>query len=1160
AFDAGYELATQWLPWTVKGATEKTGAVPSNSGKNFDWERLPGLLLFRHHFFVKAPDTQPAAQSLNAREQDSMLLVFVVGETPTAGINGYEFDIARFTIHALAPSLADLYIAGPNFSGSFPSMTHLLNEPGMIAGRIQMRSGTVSNDRYAAEMLTELPGKYISFHAAVPPGSSFPEQLQKLALKCHIDPAHTAQIMETETGFAAVDTAQQDDQPSDRATPLVIRYPRNIAQLRNTYNDAAFASSAAQSGTASPPPVNFSLKDTQAGEDEFPTFSTSHTPISQNAVLDQIAQRIKRNRIRLVGLSASNIFDTLFLSNFLRRHCPDTRVVLPSADLLFVEDAASAGLSGLMAISPFPLFPEGTPLPGKRKGRDITTFASSDQAAEFNAVLSLLRSMGAVDPALNYQQGYAPALNSNGIPSAWVLVLSSQGWMPVDWFSQPPLPAKVAEAKLQWWDPARSRPSTDDYLSPLKAGGPLWLTLCAITAFATCALCFRLWHLKLHPENRVWSSFCLEDPDPGKTLAKCDPAAVPQALQILRLRYFFMMAFFTNLAVANALFLCPMLADNRSGIHYRTILVITCVAFCWAAFTSILLVRQWLPAHTWSRQAVALNIGLLSIATCTIGAWSYCCFFNHVASVMFSFRTLSLAGSECPLWPLLSVTLGLSYMAFCQLRRFTWCYRRQPYLDTSLFDGLLKNEFTETKGRLETSLMNPTGIGIAKATAGLHPWLQQAVMLSWPFLLSVLVMFLLGDSLYSFESRVFTYALEALFAMLVAFTLASLFRFFACWKILRAFLVTLNSIVLGRFFEEVSEFAGSSGPIWVRDVKLMSLSTAVNGYIALHNLNCLRKVPFKPGTAEYLNALQTFLNTPNSASNSAPAQPNSRTSWRQKFNNAWEHPASKASERQEFIEAYHQFRLCAKQIAVALGQQILLNYWANNRLDFVGVAPSEEDRADSSPAKPKPLADTTTAEASGLSPEKPIAAAALPNSSRIASEAVAPGLVALAQATAVADRLEVEAPGKSAQSSQTPAPAKAEYEFAARYLALHYSTYIGYVLHQLQNLLVGSTVCFVLLMLGLNSFAFQAPQTIFHLASVSVIIAGAFVVTVLAQMERDPILSRLSGSTGGELGKDFYIRALTFGTLPILTVLGAEFPSIGQYLSTWIQPLSAALH
>ena len=210
AFDSGFELAMQWLPWTVKAAAEKTGAVPGSTDKSFDWERLPGLLLFRHHFFNQVSDVS------GAPGPDSLLLVFVVGETPTAGVNGYQFGMARATIQALSvPSSHNFYIAGPNFSGSFPSMTRLLEDSASGVAHIEMRSGAVTNDRYAAQMLTELEKRFsidkravdarpsICFYASVPSSFSFLQQFKKLAGKLHIDEAQTAQIMETETGFAA---------------------------------------------------------------------------------------------------------------------------------------------------------------------------------------------------------------------------------------------------------------------------------------------------------------------------------------------------------------------------------------------------------------------------------------------------------------------------------------------------------------------------------------------------------------------------------------------------------------------------------------------------------------------------------------------------------------------------------------------------------------------------------------------------------------------------------------------------------------------------------------------------------------------------------------------------------------------------------------------
>ncbi len=1152
AFDVGYELATQWLPWTVKAATEKTGAVPANTDKSWDWERLPGLLLFRHHFFEQS-------KTKDEPSPDSLLLVFVVGETPTAGVNGYQFELARATIRALSdPSAQILSVAGPNFSGSFPSIAHLLEDSASSWEHIEMSSGTATNKDYADQMLSELENKptsamrvnnprpFVTFHGSLPPNSSFRNSLKQLAGKLHIEEPQVAEILETETGFATF---------SGNGGPFpIFRYPRDIAQLRNTYNDAAFASSAGQTNTASPPPVDFSLKDTQAGEDDFPTFSTSHTPLSQNAVLEQIAQRIKQNHIRLISLSASNIFDRLFLVNFLAHNCPDTRVVLPSADLLFVEDAAAQSLSGLMAISPFPLFPEGTSAKKSGSGSDTITFASSDQIAEFNAVLSLLGMMNKhfADQAATYQQDHGPSV-ANGAPySDWVLVLSSRGWTPVDLFSQPNNRFKNGSP---WYPPVKSKVSIDDSLSGLKAGSSLWLALSAAIALTTCFLCHRIWRLKRNPEERVWSSFCLEDPEPNQAQSGGPSGVASQ--QVLRSRYFCMNACFSNLAVANALFLCPMLARNGwDGFYYWAIWSLLFVAFGWAAITSAKLVRSWLPPHARSPESVALNLGVQFIALGTVAVWCYCCFSNGVASTMLNFRTLTLAASVCPLWPLFFGTLGLFGMAFFQLRRFTWCDRRQPYIDTSLFDELLDSEFTEIRKRLETRLMSPTLSGVWKAVGRLFgAKLQNLAMLCWPLFLLLGVTFVLGNSFESFELRAFTYTVELLFTILALFTLSNLFRFLACWTKLRAFLINLNSILLGRFFEQVSEFSGGGGPVWVHDVKLMSLSTVINGYIALYNLGRLQKMPLRPGAAEYLGALKGFLKTPTSPSKHG---------------------------RRDFVESYRNFRLCASDICVELGKNVLNTYWTTNRLDFVAVGDPQESA--NAPIEPKATLRTDAQYApvdldkavlnpcwtanrmefvsshhvrnAAESAAEPLRMAAAANSSQT-SPADRQSLGSMS--SWVMDRLELVASSKPDDTSKTSSPSRDQYELASRYVTLHYSAYIGYVLHQLQNLLVGSTVCFVLSMLGLNSFVFQAPQTIFHLVSAGVVIGGIIVLVTLAQMERDPILSRLSGSKEGHLGKDFYVRALTFGIPIVLTVLATEFPSIVQYISMWITPMSAAL-
>jgi hypothetical protein len=60
---------------------------------------------------------------------------------------------------------------------------------------------------------------------------------------------------------------------------------------------------------------------------------------------------------------------------------------------------------------------------------------------------------------------------------------------------------------------------------------------------------------------------------------------------------------------------------------------------------------------------------------------------------------------------------------------------------------------------------------------------------------------------------------------------------------------------------------------------------------------------------------------------------------------------------------------------------------------------------------------------------------------------------------------------------------------------------------------------------------------------------------VFIQMNRDPVLSSLNGTKPGQLSwdRDFIFRILIYGIVPILTLLGAQFPqSVGQIVSHFI--------
>jgi hypothetical protein len=71
---------------------------------------------------------------------------------------------------------------------------------------------------------------------------------------------------------------------------------------------------------------------------------------------------------------------------------------------------------------------------------------------------------------------------------------------------------------------------------------------------------------------------------------------------------------------------------------------------------------------------------------------------------------------------------------------------------------------------------------------------------------------------------------------------------------------------------------------------------------------------------------------------------------------------------------------------------------------------------------------------------------------------------------------------------------------------------------------------------------------------------GVPIVITFAQMDKDAILSRLSDTEPGKLDSAFYVRLVSYGALPLLTVLASQFPSIGRFLFSWVQPAIETLH
>ena len=96
---AGWDFATQWLPWNDSIDPGEKDPAKRREQRDVvrELQRQPGLLIFRQHDESAAFFPEDDPHHVNPR----VLFVFLVGETPTAGVNPAPFQLARAYMRAL---------------------------------------------------------------------------------------------------------------------------------------------------------------------------------------------------------------------------------------------------------------------------------------------------------------------------------------------------------------------------------------------------------------------------------------------------------------------------------------------------------------------------------------------------------------------------------------------------------------------------------------------------------------------------------------------------------------------------------------------------------------------------------------------------------------------------------------------------------------------------------------------------------------------------------------------------------------------------------------------------------------------------------------------------------------------------------------------------
>ena len=342
---------------------------PNSEGEN-RWKRDAGVIVFKH-------GTQ-------------LLIVFLVGETPTLGINrmamldaldqiawleGWKVPpegrgpppdlVERFKTATSPPFPKDeIRIVGPAFSGSAASLRNILEEfrHSSINWRpdasIQIISGTATSVDQELTDTDTVRRPSISFRTVQIPDrvlwGQIPRILDNVADLTAVSRSgdssqRIALLLEEDTIYGS---HLAENHLPNLKNVLQMKFPLHISQLRSAKGNSDTIGVGPDLERHDP-----ALPD-EAGQqrrDVIQQFSP-RAAVYDELHLSNLLVTIKREHIRYVGIAATDVEDLIFLVQQIRIYCPDTVVFTTSADIAFLHSDVNADLRGMLVFTTYPLF------------------------------------------------------------------------------------------------------------------------------------------------------------------------------------------------------------------------------------------------------------------------------------------------------------------------------------------------------------------------------------------------------------------------------------------------------------------------------------------------------------------------------------------------------------------------------------------------------------------------------------------------------------------------------------------------------------------------------------------------------------------------------------------------------------------------------------
>jgi hypothetical protein len=129
---------------------------------------------------------------------------------------------------------------------------------------------------------------------------------------------------------------------------------------------------------------------------------------------------------------------------------------------------------------------------------------------------------------------------------------------------------------------------------------------------------------------------------------------------------------------------------------------------------------------------------------------------------------------------------------------------------------------------------------------------------------------------------------------------------------------------------------------------------------------------------------------------------------------------------------------------------------------------------------------------------------------------------------------------------------------AEEFAAVMVVDYVEWVIAQLRVLALFLFSSLLITIVLLGSYPFQ-PESLVRLVFMVILLATVVgIMSVVVQMNRDEVLSRIAKTEPGKVTWDwhFVTNALVFGLVPVATLISSEFPEVRDFLFAWVGPLS----